>query len=99
VVATAKRLHDEVLAVRPDALLNPNGVDYLHFGHAREKNMRVPEDLRPVVEKRQPVIGYYGALAKWFDYDLLKTVAAARPEYQFVLIGPDYDGSLLKANV
>jgi hypothetical protein len=33
-------------------------------------------------------------LAKWFDYDLLVQSALARPDYLFVLIGPDYDGSL-----
>jgi glycosyltransferase involved in cell wall biosynthesis/SAM-dependent methyltransferase len=99
VVATAKRLHDEVLPSRADALLNPNGVDYLHFARVREKGAKVPEDLQPILKRQQPVIGYYGALAKWFDYGLLQQAAAARPNYQFVLIGPDYDGSLPQSGV
>ena len=41
-----------------------------------------------------PVVGYYGALAEWFDYPLLDAVAARRPDWRFVLIGPQYDESL-----
>jgi len=50
--------------------------------------------LQKILAKSQPVIGYYGALARWFDYDLLRRVALLRPDYQFVLIGPDYDGTV-----
>jgi glycosyltransferase involved in cell wall biosynthesis len=94
VVTTARKLYDQVKPIRPDALLNPNAVDYEHFAPARSKDIPVPDELRPIVEKRQPVIGYYGALARWFDYNLLKAVAALRPNYQFVLIGLDYDHTL-----
>jgi GT2 family glycosyltransferase/glycosyltransferase involved in cell wall biosynthesis len=38
----------------------------------------------------QPVIGYYGAIAEWFDLPLLEEVARARPQYSFVLIGHNY---------
>ncbi|MGE5224560.1 MAG: glycosyltransferase, partial [Omnitrophica WOR_2 bacterium] len=58
-----------------------------------------PDDLAPIVAGRKPVIGYYGALAKWFDYDLLKKVAGLRPDLSFVLIGMDYDGSLKHSRV
>ncbi|MGZ7039146.1 MAG: glycosyltransferase, partial [Thermoanaerobaculia bacterium] len=35
----------------------------------------------------RPIIGYYGAIAEWFDADLIGDVARARPDYSFVLIG------------
>lgn len=35
----------------------------------------------------RPIAGYYGAIADWFDVDLMVEVARARPDYQFVLIG------------
>ena len=70
VCATAERLHDRVLAVRPDAILCPNGVHYDHFACAGELPM--PSDLLKIVSRGKPIIGYYGALAKWFDYDLVK---------------------------
>ncbi len=34
-----------------------------------------------------PVIGYYGAIAAWFDLELMAEVARLRPQYRFVLIG------------
>ena len=35
----------------------------------------------------RPVVGYFGAIADWFDYELLYEVARSRPRYSFVLIG------------
>ena len=34
-----------------------------------------------------PVIGFYGSINAWLDIDLLEALAAARPDYQLVLIG------------
>jgi glycosyltransferase involved in cell wall biosynthesis len=45
------------------------------------------------------VIGYYGALARWFDYNLLKSVACLRPDLSFVLIGPYYDSTLKSSSL
>jgi glycosyltransferase involved in cell wall biosynthesis len=92
VLATAGFLHDKVLPVRPDAILCPNGVDVGHF--ALISTPPVPKDLRPIQESGHPIIGYYGALAEWFDYELLAAAARRLPEYEFVLIGPNYDSSL-----
>ena len=40
------------------------------------------------------MIGYYGAMARWLDYELIKNVARLRPNYQFVLVGPALDDTL-----
>jgi glycosyltransferase involved in cell wall biosynthesis len=34
-----------------------------------------------------PVVGFYGSINAWLDIDLLEALAAARPDYQLVLIG------------
>jgi glycosyltransferase involved in cell wall biosynthesis len=95
VLATAQGLYEQARAVRPDALLCPNGVDYDFFARARERSAGdPPADLAPILALGKPLIGYYGALARWFDFDLLAGVASLRPRYEFVLIGPDYDGTL-----
>lgn len=41
---------------------------------------------------KKPIIGYFGALADWLDYDLINSYK--RPEYRLLIIGVDYDGSL-----
>ena len=90
VVGTADDLVKELLPSRPDAVLCPNGVDIDHFAGADA--LAEPEDMAGIVATGKPIIGYYGALAEWFDFDLVKQSARALPEYEFVLIGPDYDG-------
>jgi glycosyltransferase involved in cell wall biosynthesis len=104
VVGTADDLLDELKPYRPDAILCPNGVDPAHFAAAadaaRAGEREVPDDLRSIVASERPIIGYYGAMAQWFDFDLVKHAAEALPECQFVLIGPDYDGlTMAKAGI
>src|SRR5271157_2935623 len=93
-IATADNLYNEALKYREkDTYLIPNGVDYKHF-HIARNSARIPEDFASIIEKKKPIIGYYGAMAKWLDYELIKKAAAARPDCEFVLIGWDYDGSI-----
>jgi len=95
ILATARKLVDEVRLHRTDVIFSPNGVVYEHFARAaRREFSSPPSDMQAILSKSIPIIGYYGALARWFDYELLKSIAILRPEYQFVLIGPDFDGTL-----
>lgn len=94
VSATAALLHEEVLVARPDAILCPNGVDFAHFSVAKAQATPAPEDIQDILALGKPIVGYYGALARWFDYDLLWSVASKRPDLFFLLIGPDYDKTL-----
>jgi glycosyltransferase involved in cell wall biosynthesis len=95
VLTTATNLHRAVLQLRPDALLCPNGVDYAHFAAARQKGaVTPPVDMETILGRGNPIVGYYGALAEWFDYDLVMEVARRRPDVSFVIIGPDYDGTM-----
>ncbi len=97
VTSVARTLHARVLAGRPDAVYLPNGVDEEHFTPA------APDPHDPVLARLRgegkPIAGYYGALARWFDYELLEETARRRPDWNFVLIGPDYDGSLPRASL
>lgn len=43
--------------------------------------------------------GYYGALASWFDYNLIKHLAKQRPQYNIALFGIKYDDSLDKSGI
>lgn len=72
----AERHRDE----RPDLIHVPNGVDVVRFGAP----VSAPRD----VPKGGPIVGYHGMISHWFDFDLLGEVAARRPEWRFVLVGP-----------
>jgi glycosyltransferase involved in cell wall biosynthesis len=95
VLATAEQLFLEVQVTRPDSLFVPNGVDYAHFSPAeQDPSYPIPADLAQILNQKKPVIGYHGALARWFDFQLFEQVARKRQDLNFVLIGPDIDGSL-----
>ncbi len=82
VMTSSKVLHELIKPQRPDALLVLNGVEAGFFGSAN------PPSVDQAAESRGPIIGYHGAIAEWFDVDLVAEVAQRRRQYQFVLIGP-----------
>jgi glycosyltransferase involved in cell wall biosynthesis len=99
VVATADSLFQTVSSERSDAILAPNGVDFDLFQNAYQRETKPPEDMASIVIPDTPIIGYYGALARWFDYDLLAYAAQTHPDYHFLLIGPAHDDNLEASKV
>jgi hypothetical protein len=96
VVCTANELYNKCLKDKfKSVTLVSNGVDYNHF--KTNKNI-IPKDLIDIRNKYKTIICYYGALASWFDYDLINKVAENK-EYAVVLLGQDYDGSLNESKI
>lgn len=89
VLVTARRLRDTFQAERDDLILCPNGVDVNFFACKPERLAPEIEELR---KEGKPIIGYIGALAEWFDDNLLESVARLRADLSFVLIGPQLHG-------
>lgn len=83
-VVTAQRLYDKWLPYQRPMVLARNAADY-DFYQQRLKQNNLLDDLS------HPIIGYYGAIADWFDVDLLADVAVRRPNYNFVLLGGVFD--------
>lgn len=100
VVVTAEALKRDVLSKRGSHRLafSGNGVDYAHFHNNQDPDFVPDPDFQAVLDKGQPVIGYYGALAKWFDYELLKKIDESG-KYQVVLFGIKYDDSYDRSGV
>ena len=97
VIATATKLYNDVAKYRKKNFkLVTNGVVYEHFNNIEKI---VPREMEGVVNEGKPIIGYYGALASWFDYELVKGIANLRKDWNIVLIGWDYDGSLEKSKL
>jgi glycosyltransferase involved in cell wall biosynthesis len=64
--------------------LFPSSVDVEHFSTAR-LSAAEPEDQERIPSPR---IGFYGVIDERLDLALLEAIAAARPDWQFVLLGP-----------
>lgn len=65
--------------------VNPN--------HYKENNL--DERFLKLLEKKQPIIGYYGCIfPEWFDFDLVKYAIEKNPDLSFVFIGPHNEKSV-----
>jgi len=100
VLVTADKLLFEVKQLRSnDVYLLSNGVDYEHF-HVQKNPATIPGEIKKIIgNTNKTIVGYFGALASWVDYDLINYIATKRNDLEFVLIGWDYDGSLEKSNL
>ncbi|MEA5010988.1 MAG: glycosyltransferase [Angelakisella sp.] len=90
-VCTARELYEKALPYAKKAILSPNAGDYVFFKN--NSNVSVNKLLEGKLCSAQCVIGYYGCLAKWFDYDLVLQVARTKPQWYFVLVGYCFDGT------
>lgn len=79
-VVTAQRLWEKWEPYERTMVLARNGVDIEFYDRHCHPNSILSEI-------KHPVIGYYGAIADWFDLELMTHAAKARPEYTFVLLG------------
>jgi len=72
---------------------NPNmhfiqcGVESSHFGRSREETTVIPSDAAGL---GKPVLGYFGLVDTRTDIDMLETVAARKPDWNILLIGPSH---------
>jgi UDP-galactopyranose mutase len=62
----------------------PSSIDKEHFFRSRDITTD-PDDQQDIPSPR---LGFYGVIDERFDIELLREVAAAKPEWHFVLIGP-----------
>ncbi|EGR1859731.1 glycosyltransferase [Vibrio cholerae] len=77
VITTSQRLSD-IISEKVNNVIIRNGAEIGYFSKdPKEKYL----------SKSRPVVGYYGAIAEWFDIDLVIKCANQYPQYDFVLIG------------
>jgi UDP-galactopyranose mutase len=62
----------------------PSSIDRAHFAKARTEQPE-PEDQKHIL---RPRLGFFGVIDERFDIELLDGAALARPDWQFVMIGP-----------
>lgn len=101
VMCTADRLLNDMIKKRKskkNIIYVSNGVDYNHFS-SLEKDFKYNKTYENILKNNKPILGYYGALASWFDYDLIKYIANEKKDCNIVLIGSKYDTSFNNANL
>jgi len=85
IFATAQSLVDRRLPQNCETHLSRHGVDHAQFARALDPSTTVPSDLAALPG---PVLGFYGAIQDWLDFDLIEFLARRHPEWSIALIGP-----------
>jgi UDP-galactopyranose mutase len=62
----------------------PSSIDAAHFRKARN----ITEDPEDQAHIPHPRLGFFGVIDERFDIELLEQIAAKRPDWNFVIIGP-----------
>jgi len=75
VMVSSSFLEEQARGQNPNVLMVRNACDYDHFASAGKP------------KSKRPLIGYYGAIAEWFDSDLVADLAERRPDWDFTLVG------------
>lgn len=91
VFATAVGLAETLEAVNPTTEMIPNGAAYEIFSRVQTEkgSLPCPDDMKGL---KHPVFGFVGMLQECIDYDLLETLARARPDATVFLIGRELPG-------
>ncbi len=85
VFVTSRELYNYCSHFNDNVHIFPFAVNFEGFEKSRLAQTKIPEEIKIL---QHPLIGYVGGLHKWLDFDLVKRLAEARPEYSFVFVGP-----------
>ncbi len=77
-------LYEAKRGQHPAVYAFPSSIDASHFGRART-TVADPEDQASIPHPR---LGFFGVIDERFDIELLDQVAAKRPDWHFIMIGP-----------
>src|SRR5437763_11473450 len=84
VVVSSDALQTHAQQANQNVLLVRNACDYDHFARVSVRTASGSD--RP----KRPLIGYYGAIADWFDSELVADLAERRPDWDFILVGSTF---------
>jgi GT2 family glycosyltransferase len=82
-IVTGRKLWEKWSGHNPNTVLARNGADFEHF--------QKPPASAVLAGVAGTVVGYFGAIADWFDLALMERLARERPRYTFVLVGGIFD--------
>lgn len=88
VSTSSKILHERYRSVRSDLILIENACWPAHFaGTATDRAIDLAS-IEKASRLNRPIVGYIGAVAPWFDFNLLQKLARRMPDVEFVIAGP-----------
>lgn len=80
IISSAKIMYDEHKKSGKPVYMLPNGSDFELF----EKSINKLEKPYDFPDLKGPVVGYYGAMATWIDWEIVEKIST---KYQIIMIG------------
>jgi glycosyltransferase involved in cell wall biosynthesis len=91
VFTVSEGLHARKSRFNPNTYLVRNAVDYRLFAAAQDAHTPIPGELGDI---RRPIVGCVTRIVpEYFDAPLLRAIFAARPDWSFVVVGPECSAS------
>lgn len=87
ILASSDLIYKDICSNYDNSLLIPNGVCYEDF---REPFQIFWPELDQFRKETDVIVGYYGAIADWFDFELLYYCAERFSNWTFLLVGQVY---------
>ncbi|GLC87887.1 glycosyltransferase [Lysinibacillus piscis] len=86
-LATAKTIENSLKCFEKEILYIPNAVAIEDFQEYKSLDWPNLEDIK---NQKKKIIGYYGAIAEWFDFETIEYLATVNSEWIIVLVGEVY---------
>lgn len=85
IICSSRQLYLEKKQFNPSTYFVANAADLKHSSKALNEELAVS----PLISNlKKPVIGYFGAIERRMDFDLLKTLVQDHPDKTFAFVGP-----------
>jgi glycosyltransferase involved in cell wall biosynthesis len=85
VISTSKELRNKKALLNKNSFFIPNAANISHSLKALDPGLPVAAILGGI---KKPIIGYFGAIERRIDYNLVKELLETNPDKSFVFIGP-----------
>ncbi|MEO6684361.1 MAG: glycosyltransferase [Dyadobacter sp.] len=86
VICSSKQLYSEKIKDNPNSYFIANAANLEHSSKALSPELPVYQS---IADLKKPVIGYFGAIERRIDYQLLEEVIKKNPDKSFVFVGPE----------
>jgi teichuronic acid biosynthesis glycosyltransferase TuaH len=85
VISTSKELRNKKALLNKNSFFVPNAANISHSLKALDPQLAIDPILAGIPK---PIIGYFGAIERRIDYDLVRKLLKTNPDKSFVFIGP-----------
>ena len=85
VICTSKELRNKKALLNPNAYFIPNAANISHSLKTLNPDLKESAILAGI---KKPIIGYFGAIERRIDYDMMQTLFKTNRDKSFVMIGP-----------